>query len=122
MLPQVTKPDTGAFEQHLASDVSVFRNLGGDAVLVSPRQVSGIDALTYVHLANYVRGAPPQQVLLLWAEVGSAVEKRVSEMKGKPVWLSTSGLGVYWLHVRLDSTPKYYTYDPYKRCRAAGPN
>jgi len=29
-------------------------------------------------------------------------------------WLSTSGLGVGWLHVRLDSRPKYYTYEPYK--------
>mmetsp|Transcript_9405 Transcript_9405/g.21189 ORF Transcript_9405/g.21189 Transcript_9405/m.21189 type:complete len:541 (+) Transcript_9405:444-2066(+) len=27
-----------------------------------------------------------------------------------PVWLSTSGMGVPWLHVRLDSSPKYYTY------------
>ena len=26
------------------------------------------------------------------------------------VWLSTSGLGVYWLHVRLDSRPKYYQF------------
>ena len=24
------------------------------------------------------------------------------------------GLGVYWLHVRLDRTPKYYTYVPFR--------
>jgi hypothetical protein len=29
-------------------------------------------------------------------------------------WLSTSGLGVSWLHMRLDSTPKYYNWQPYK--------
>ena len=28
----------------------------------------------------------------------------------KPVWLSTSGMGVAWLHFRLDQRPKYYTY------------
>lgn len=31
-----------------------------------------------------------------------------------PIWLSTSGLGVYWLHMRLDRRPKYYTYEPFK--------
>ena len=30
------------------------------------------------------------------------------------LWVSTSGLGVYWLHVRLDSYPKYYQHAPYK--------
>jgi hypothetical protein len=39
------------------------------------------------------------------------MEKRLS---ASPVWLSTSGLGVYWLHVRLDTHPKYYQYQPYK--------
>ena len=32
-----------------------------------------------------------------------------------PVWTSTSGLGVYWLHVRLDSRPKYYQHQPFKK-------
>lgn len=30
------------------------------------------------------------------------------------VWFSTSGLGVAWLHFRIDPFPKYYTYRPYK--------
>ena len=34
---------------------------------------------------------------------------------GKPVWLSTAGLGVGWLHVRLDDRPKYYRHAPYVR-------
>ncbi|MDF9799652.1 hypothetical protein OKW21_004915 [Catalinimonas alkaloidigena] len=29
--------------------------------------------------------------------------------------MSTSGLGVYWLHIRLDSRPKYYQFDPYRK-------
>jgi hypothetical protein len=32
----------------------------------------------------------------------------------KPVWLSTAGAGVSWLHVRLDDRPKYYGYRPYQ--------
>jgi hypothetical protein len=30
-----------------------------------------------------------------------------------PVWLSTAGAGVAWLHVRLDDRPKYYSHRPY---------
>ena len=32
----------------------------------------------------------------------------------EPIWFSTSGSGVAWLHFRLDSRPKYYTYKPFK--------
>ncbi len=31
-----------------------------------------------------------------------------------PVWLSTAGAGVSWLHVRLDDRPKYYGHGPYR--------
>lgn len=33
----------------------------------------------------------------------------------RAVWFSTSGLGIAWLHFRLDSTPKYYSFAPYKQ-------
>ena len=33
---------------------------------------------------------------------------------GQPTWLSTEGSGVPWLHVRLDSYPKYYHTDAYR--------
>ncbi len=32
-----------------------------------------------------------------------------------PVWLSTAGAGVSWLHVRLDTRPKYYHHGPYRQ-------
>lgn len=31
------------------------------------------------------------------------------------VWLSTNGVSTAWLHVRLDSRPKYYHYLPYRK-------
>ena len=31
------------------------------------------------------------------------------------VWLSTNGLSTAWLHVRLDSRPKYYHFMPYRK-------
>ena len=35
----------------------------------------------------------------------------------KPTWLSTAGMGVAWLHVRLDQRPKYYAHRPYREDR-----
>ena len=32
-----------------------------------------------------------------------------------PVWLSTAGAGVSWLHVRLGDRPKYYGHAPYRQ-------
>jgi hypothetical protein len=36
--------------------------------------------------------------------------QRKNSGAAKPVWFSTSGMGVAWLHFRLDRRPKYYTY------------
>ena len=48
----------------------------------------------------------------LWQVVGEAMERRLGT---EPVWLSTAGAGVSWLHVRLDDRPKYYGHAPYRR-------
>ena len=44
--------------------------------------------------------------------LGDAVHEKISDA---PLWVSTNGAGVAWLHVRLDSTPKYYSYRPYTK-------
>ena len=70
------------------------------------------DLDAYGHLAAFVRGAPDSQRDGLWRSVASAMRRRVN---AKPVWLSTAGDGVAWLHVRLDDRPKYYAFTPYRR-------
>ena len=87
-----------------------FPNLGKDAILVVPCPIGPQAA--YGHLAAFVRHAPTAQQHALWLLVGQAMERRLSD---KPVWLSTAGAGVSWLHVRLDDRPKYYGYEPYRR-------
>jgi hypothetical protein len=57
-----------------------------------------------------VRQAAQSQIENLWRETGRAMRENLSERK---LWLSTSGLGVSWLHIRLDSYPKYYQHRPY---------
>ncbi len=114
--PQLARvhPDANTFAQHFQSaepqtDVVSFANLRGDARLVVPRPVTS--AQQYPHLAAFVRSAPEEQQCSFWREVARCLEGRIND---KRVWLSTAGLGVYWLHMRLDSRPKYYRYGPFK--------
>jgi hypothetical protein len=68
----------------------------------------------YGHLAAFVRLAPEDQRHALWQSVGNAMVLRLGT---RPVWLSTAGAGVSWLHVRLDDRPKYYGFGSYKQWR-----
>lgn len=107
-----TCADPGPFMEHFNPDLNkpivCFENLGADALLLAPTPQASAGA--YTHLARFVRDAPASQVQALWAAVSRAVEARLGD---EALWLSTAGLGVYWLHVRLDSRPKYYRYLPY---------
>ena len=89
-----------------------FPNLGKDAILIAPCPLGPHAA--YVHLATFVRQAPAAQQHTLWSLVGRAMQQRLSD---QPVWLSTAGAGVAWLHVRLDDRPKYYCYEPYRKLK-----
>jgi len=103
--------DTATFAEHFDPDVlSVsFSSVGGDARLFAPTPREQNTSI-YSDLAVFSRQAPQEQQLDLWKLVlGEYLQQ------SHPVWLSTSGLGVAWLHVRLDSIPKYYTYGPYKK-------
>lgn len=105
------KADPSPFEEYLdeKEEVVSFSNLRGDARLVVPVDVSR--PANYCHLADFVRKAPAEQVEKFWQRVALEYKNAIGE---KTKWLSTSGLGVYWLHVRIDSTPKYYRYQEYK--------
>lgn len=105
--------DPGPFRAQFAAQpgnaVIAFPNLGGDAVLVVPAPAG--DNRCFAHLAAFLRGASEPRRHALWRTVADALRARVSDT---PVWLSTAGLGVSWLHLRLDSRPKYYRHAPYR--------
>lgn len=107
------RPESTAFEsqfaRHQGVDVITFPNLGGDALLIVPTPLGAVES--YGHLATFVRSAPRIQVRSLWKTTARTVCENLSD---NPRWLSTAGLGVPWLHLRLDTRPKYYRYTPYK--------
>ena len=107
------KTDRRSFADHFSTGddkgVVSFQNLGGDATLVVPSPRT--DADIYGHLAGFVRGAPESQQRSLWKVLGQSIRTNLTD---SPIWISTAGGGVAWLHVRIDRSPKYYTYAPYR--------
>lgn len=113
--PSLTRqPEPEAFAKYFNKSpdavVEAFPNLGGDAILIAPRQKTLPTA--YIHLASFVRDAPEAQHHALWELIGETMLTRVSS---NPIWLNTAGAGVAWLHIRLDDRPKYYGFAPYRQ-------
>lgn len=110
----VRPPDTKTFADYFTATESdtgivVFDNLGKDALLVVPSPKG--DDSAYAHIAAFTRYGPHPQIHALWQIVGQTMQQRI--ING-PVWLNTEGSGVSWLHIRLDSRPKYYGFSPYR--------
>ena len=108
------KTDAQAYAQYFTDDhtdagIVEFPNLRGDATLIVPSPRASDSA--YGHLAAFVRTAPQVQVHSMWRAIGARVQSQIHK---KPMWVSTAGGGVAWLHVRLDARPKYYSHAPYK--------
>lgn len=104
------KPFVEKFKSKPAGQsVITFENLGKDAELIVPCPVAPEN--TYGHFASFIRNAPENQKHDLFIALANSLKKRINN---KPTWVSTSGLGVYWLHIRLDTIPKYYSYQTYR--------
>ena len=110
----VQAPDRHTFARQFRAEgpnegVVAFQNLGRDAVLVVPSPRGPESA--YCHLAAFIRDAPESQKHFLWRVVGKTVQRVISD---RPLWVSTAGGGVAWVHIRLDSRPKYYGHEEYR--------
>lgn len=85
-----------------------FPSLSKDVHLVVPCYKSVAD---YTSLATFSRTAPIKQQVAFWKKVGQNIKEGD--------WVSTSGLGVAWLHVRIASRPKYY-HDAFEKKKNGG--
>lgn len=108
--------DPNPFQEKFSSAASgqtviAFENLGRDAELIVPLPVATGQKI-YAHFASFLRGAPEHQKHELLIVLSHALQKRIDD---RPTWVSTSGLGVYWLHIRLDTRPKYYSFHGYRQ-------
>lgn len=121
-----TTQDYSSFAEHLAkldaygdSFVS-FANKNRDAVLVIPALMtrkweSGgkTEMFDYKNISQFTKNAPLKEQQKFWQAVASKLSQELEKSKA-PKWLSTHGTGVPYLHVRIDSVPKYYHFEEYK--------
>ena len=108
--------DQEAFAEHfnLKTASVTFSNLGKDSKLVAPNPLDK-NLKNYGHLATFVRNGPSDQVEQFWKNSAKTFLEEVQARGSKPVWLSTAGQGIAWLHLRMDSRPKYYQTQEYKQ-------
>jgi hypothetical protein len=83
-------------------NIVVFTGHSGTRLVV-PKPVAGKN---YSHIKNFIDNAPHEIQVELWKTV-ARVAKEEANKHGK-VWISTHGLGVPCLHVRINSHPQYY--------------
>lgn len=118
--------DWSRFQEHIDRsdnpEVTSFPNLSGDSILVIPMPKRGHriscterdnEIRDYKHLRKFLVEADLEQWDSFWQEVGKKMLESLEE-NDAPKWLSTHGLGVPYLHVRIDSRPKYYSWNEYK--------
>jgi hypothetical protein len=115
-------PDYTTFKEHFIKKPSgvkfaTFANSGGDATLIAPSPLlllsSNNRPRPFGTISSFMRNTNEDEQQELWQHVGIALSTRLFSPKATTTWLSTSGTGVSWLHVRLDSRPKYYNFQPY---------
>lgn len=115
------KPDPEAFATQFrkcSQPACSFPSLGGDAALVAPKPPTGSETASelaaFSHLAVFCREASNDVVSSTWKLAIQVYQHELEKQSGRPLWFSTSGMGVAWLHFRVDQRPKYYTYATYR--------
>jgi|TARA_B110000114_G_scaffold61516_1_gene65428 hypothetical protein len=79
-----------------------------------------LDASDASSLFVFAKYAPAKLKHDLFVSLANAIDKKLGLDPTNPVWVSTNGGGVSWLHIRLDAKPKYYQYEPYKKMLPEG--
>ncbi len=115
---QSRSPAVRAFSDHFdyedGSTAASFKSLGGSSVLVCPKPQPSNSNDIYTDIATFIRNAPEHEIVGLWKLALGEYRKWLEYEEGN-VWFSTSGLGIPWLHLRLDPKPKYYSFEPFAR-------
>ena len=108
----------GELQYNISSEVS--KNMENKEITTNKKiknneKIEEEKELDYAHLASFIRNSPNSQANLLWQKVAEEINLKLNTPEFfQKMWISTSGLGVAWLHVRLDSVPKYYNWEPYQ--------
>lgn len=83
--------------------VTSFLNLSKDTLLVIPMPRKHKN---YATLKDFCDNSSITQKKYFWKKVSQLVKKIIKNEKY--IWISTHGLGVPYMHIRISNKPKYY--------------
>jgi hypothetical protein len=83
--------------------VIVFNNLSGDTRLLIPKPIKNKDFTT---IKDFIDNASETQQVHFWKQVALEIHDMLKHHD--KIYVSTHGTGIYYLHLRLDTYPKYY--------------
>ena len=133
---QFRRAEKEDFEDYFTEDENVpavgFENLGKDAFLIAPNPWPTSKLDIYSHLGSFMKkgskgnfsiffitkssiciSSITEQMKGFWKVASKMFLEEIKRKASKNIWLSTAGDGVAWLHLRMDTRPKYYQYVPY---------
>lgn len=101
----------------ISKSIAAFPNLSGDSILIVPKGLTLLSNYQcYLDIGTFTKSCPYAQQDALWQYVGQYITRAIEVRDPNDVlWLNTHGLGVPWIHIRLDQKPKYYAFEYYKR-------
>ncbi len=104
-LPMTRPADPSKFKKHLKNKRTPvsFWSLGTPPTLLVVPPDTGKN---FSHIGTFYANSSLDERRALWKKVAVELEKKLK--RGEKVYVSTHGLGIDWLHVRLSKTPKYY--------------
>lgn len=105
VLPITKRADSSPFREYLANKTSPvgFSNPTGSCTLVAPPDTGK----NFSHLGSFYKNASKNEIRALWKKVAVEIEKKLK--KRDTVYVSTHGMAVPWLHVRICNNPNHFS-------------
>lgn len=101
MLNKRKETDFDTFDKYLDEEENViFENINKDCLLISPNYKVLSEKYDYSNISRYFRTQTKKNLIKLLRFIFDNYQENM--------YLNTHGLGVNYLHFRLDNKPKYY--------------
>ncbi len=101
------KEDPKTFDAvNFDKSMNIIPNLSKNALLLVPKYLQKSRNGCYTSIAKFMRYGPPSQVDDFWKILAEILTYKID------AWISTHGHGVCYLHLRIDSQPKYLEWVP----------
>jgi len=95
--------------------IQIFPNPSKNAVLICPCYNHNYPINSYINIGKFMSSANFQQKNIIIKSAFETYYYELNKLTNKKLWLSTHGKGVAWLHIRIDQSPKYISWNQYNK-------